>query len=331
MSKIRQAEALESEVLQDAPVKSMPHSLEPMLATLVKEPFDDPAWLFEVKWDGYRALATIQDGKVSLTSRNQLSLKQKFFPLVEALQKIRFDAVLDGEVVILDNQGRADFQLLQNYQKTGHGYLVYYVFDLLYFQGHELLNLPLVKRKELLKQILPVDNHLKFSDHIVKDGRLFFQVVKDKGLEGIMAKHSRSVYRPGHRSRQWLKIKTQRTQEGVIAGFTEPQGTRQYFGSLILGAYEGEELIYIGSSGGGFDQEKLQQIYEKLQPLVQTECPFKTRPSYKTPITWVRPELVCEIAFTGWTGEGLMRHPVFLRMRDDKSAREVGREKPEEI
>ena len=273
----------------------------------------------------------MQDGKVSLTSRNQLSLKQKFFPLVEALQKIRFEAVLDGEVVILDSQGRADFQLLQNYQKTGHGYLVYYVFDLLYFQGRELLNLPLVKRKELLKHILPEDTHLKFSDHIVKDGRLFFQVVKDKGLEGIMAKHSRSVYRPGHRSRQWLKIKTRRTQEGVIAGFTEPQGTRQYFGSLILGAYEGEELVYIGSSGGGFDQEKLQQIYEKLQPLVQTECPFKTRPSNKTPITWVRPELVCEIAFTGWTGEGLMRHPVFLRMRDDKSAREVGREKPEEI
>ena len=300
-----------------------------MLATLVKEPFDDPAWLFEVKWDGYRAIATIQDGKVSLTSRNQISLKQKFFPLVEALQKIRFDAVLDGEVVILDNQGRADFQLLQNYQKTGQGYLVYYVFDLLYFQGHELLNLPLVKRKELLKKILPADNHLKFSDHVVKEGVLFFQVVKDKGLEGILAKHSQSVYRPGRRSRQWLKIKTQLTQEGVIAGFTEPQGTRTYFGSLILGAYEGEELVYIGSSGGGFDQEKLQEIYEKLRPLVQSECPFKTKPPSKTPITWVRPELVCEIAFTGWTDEGLMRHPVFLRMRDDKSAREVGREKPE--
>ena len=331
MNKIRLAEALESKVLHDTPVKPMPQSLEPMLATLVKKPFDDPAWFFEVKWDGYRALAAIQNGKVSLTSRNQISLKKKFFPLVEALQKIRFDAVLDGEVVILDNQGRANFQLLQNYQKTGRGYLTYYVFDLLYFQGHELLHLPLAKRKELLKKILPADNHIKFSDHIVKDGVLFFQVVKDKGLEGILAKHSQSVYRPGRRSRQWLKIKTQLTQEGVIAGFTQPQGTRTYFGSLILGAYEGEELVYIGSSGGGFDQEKLQRIYEKLQPLVQTECPFKTKPPSKTPITWVRPELVCEIAFTGWTDEGLMRHPVFLRMRDDKSARDVERERPEVI
>ena len=137
------------------------------------------------------------------------------------------------------------------------------------------MNLPLAQRKELLKQVLPVDTHVKFSDHVVKDGILFFQVVKDKGLEGILAKHSHSVYKPGRRSRQWLKIKTQLSQEGVIAGFTEPQKSRKYFGSLILGAYDGDELVYIGSSGGGFDQEKLQQIYEKLQPLVQSQCPFK--------------------------------------------------------
>ncbi|HSO73055.1 MAG TPA: non-homologous end-joining DNA ligase, partial [Thermodesulfobacteriota bacterium] len=331
INKIRLAEALESEILKEAPVKAIPHNLEPMLASLVKEPFDDPGWLFEVKWDGYRAIAAITEGNVSLTSRNQISFKQKFFPLVELLEKFRFDAVLDGEVVILDNQGRANFQLLQNYQKTGRGYLVYYVFDLLYFQGHELLNLPLVKRKELLKQILPVDAHIKFSDHVVKDGILFFQVVKDKGLEGILAKHSQSVYKPGRRSRQWLKIKTQLTQEGIIAGFTEPQKSRKYFGSLILGAYEGDELVYIGSSGGGFNQEKLQQIYEKLQPLVQTQMPFKIKPPYRTPITWVKPELVCEVAFTEWTEEGQMRHPVFLRLRDDKPAREVVRENPAEI
>ena len=328
LSKIRLAEALESDILKNAPAAPMPEGLEPMLATLVKEPFDDPDWLFEVKWDGYRAVAAIQGGHVSLTSRNRLSLNHKFAPVMASLQTFHFDAVLDGEVVSVDDQGRANFQLLQNYQKTGRGYLIYYVFDLLYFQGHELLHLPLVRRQELLKQVLPADPHVKFSDHVVKDGKLFFQVVKDKGLEGILAKHSRSVYKPGRRSRQWLKIKTQLTQEGVIAGYTKPQGTRKYFGSLILGAYEGEELVYIGSSGGGFDQEKLQQIYERLQPLVQEQCPFKETPQYKTSITWVRPELVCEVAFTEWTGEGQMRHPVFLRLRDDKPAREVVREMP---
>jgi DNA ligase D-like protein (predicted ligase) len=314
--------------LKNAPPAPMPARLEPMLATLVKEPFDDPDWIFEVKWDGYRALAFIQGGHVSLISRNQLPLNHKFAPVVEALEKCHFEAVLDGEVVSVDDQGRARFQLLQNYQKTGRGYLIYYVFDLLYFQGRELLNLPLGQRQELLKQVLPADLHVKFSDHVVKDGKLFFQVVKDKGLEGILAKHSRSVYKPGRRSRQWLKIKAQLTQEGVIAGFTEPQKSRQYFGSLILGVYEGGELVYIGSSGGGFDQESLRQIYERLEPLIQDQCPFKEEPAYKTPITWVRPELVCQVAFTEWTTEGQMRQPVFLGVRDDKPARDVVRERP---
>ena len=160
---------------------------------------------------------------------------------------------------------------------------------------------------------------------------MFFQVVKEKGLEGIVAKHSQSTYRMGRRSRQWLKIKTQLTQEGVIAGFTEPQGGRKYFGSLVLGVFEGDELIYIGHSGGGFGAETLKEIYERLQPLIQPECPFKIEPPTNTPVTWVKPELVCEVTFAGWTEEGLMRQPVFSRLREDKAAREVRREKPEEI
>ena len=289
----------------------MPHGIKPMLATLVKEPFDHPDWLFEVKWDGYRAIAEIQDGKVSLYSRNQISLNKKFFPIAESLQKFGFEAVLDGEIVVVDDQGRPDFQMLQNYQKSGRGHLLYYVFDLLFFRGHDLTNLPLLRRKELLKKILPADQHIKFSDHVWKDGVLFFQVVKEKGLEGIIAKHSQSPYRMGRRSRQWLKMKTQLTQEGVIAGFTEPRGRRKYFGSLVLGVFEGDELVYIGHSGGGFAAENLKEIYARLQPLIQTECPFKIEPPTNTPVTWVKPELVCEVAFAGWTEEGLMRHPVF--------------------
>ncbi len=331
LDQIRLVEALESKDLEAAPVKPLPQGIKPMLATLVREPFNHPDWLFEVKWDGYRAIAEIRDGQVSLYSRNQISLNKKFFPITEALQKLRFEAVLDGEIIVVDDQGRSDFQMLQNYQKSGRGHLVYYIFDLLFFNGHELTNLALVRRKDLLKKVLPADQHLKFSDHVWKEGVLFFQVVKEKGLEGIVAKHSHSTYRTGRRSRQWLKIKTHLTQEGVIAGFTEPQGGRKYFGSLVLGAYEGGELIYIGHSGGGFSTETLKEIYEKLQPLIQKKCPFKTEPPSNTPVSWVKPKLVCEVSFADWTAEGLMRQPVFSRLREDKAAREVVRETSEEI
>jgi len=331
INQIRKREALESTDLEEAPVKPMPHGLKPMLATLVKAPFDHPEWLFEVKWDGYRAIAEIREREVSLYTRNQISLNQKFFPITEELRQCGWEAVLDGEIVVVDDQGRPDFQGLQNYQKSGRGHLLYYVFDLLFFRGHDLTSLPLVRRKEILKKILPAARHLKFSDHVEKEGVLFFQAVKEKGLEGIIAKHSQSAYRTGRRSRQWLKIKTQLTQEGVIAGFTEPRGERKFFGSLVLGVYEGEELIYIGHSGGGFGGKNLKNIYDRLQPLIQKECPFKMEPPADTPVTWVKPQLVCEAAFAGWTEDGLMRQPVFSRLREDKAAREVVREEPEEI
>jgi bifunctional non-homologous end joining protein LigD len=331
LDQIRRHEALESEDLQDAPVKPMPHGIKPMLATLVREPFDHPEWLFEVKWDGYRAIAEVQGGKVSLYSRNGISLDKKFFSVAEALQKSGFEAVLDGEIVVVDDQGLPNFQMLQNYQKSGRGHLIYYVFDLLFFAGHDLTGLPLLRRKDLLKKILPAGRYIKFSDHVEKEGILFFKVVKEKGLEGIVAKNSRSPYQMERRSRQWLKVKTQLTQEGVIAGFTEPKGGRRYFGSLVLGAFEGGELIYIGHSGGGFGAETLKEIFARLQPLIQDECPFKINPTPDTPVTWVKPKLVCEVVFAGWTEEGLMRQPVFSRLRQDKDAREVGRENPEEI
>ncbi len=329
MNQIRLREAMEDEDLKDAPAKPMPHRIKPMLATLVRGPFDHPDWIFEVKWDGYRAVAEIRDGGVSLYSRNLISLNRKFFPVTDSLKKFRFEAVLDGEIVVVDDQGRPDFQMLQNYSKTESGPLVYYVFDLLHFQGHDLTGLPLVKRKELLKKILPAETKIRFSDHVWREGVLFFGAVKEKGLEGIIAKHSQSTYRMGRRSRQWLKVKTQLTQEGVIAGFTEPRGGRRYFGALVLGVFEAGRLIYIGHLGGGFGAQDLRKIRNKLDPLVRKECPFKVKPETNTPVTWVKPELVCEVIFHGWTDEGIMRQPVFLRLREDKDAREVAREKPE--
>jgi bifunctional non-homologous end joining protein LigD len=327
-NQIRVHEVMESEDLQDAPVKPMPHDIKPMLATVVKKPFDHPDWIFEVKWDGYRAVAEIRDGSVSLYSRKGISFNKKFFPITEALGKLRFDAVLDGEVVVVDEQGRPDFQMLQHYQDSGSGHLLYYVFDLLYFRGHDLTGLPLLRRKEFLKKILPSTPKIRFSDHVWKEGVLFYNVAKEKGLEGIIAKHSQSVYEAGRRSRQWLKVKMQLTQEAVVAGFTEPGGGRKYFGALVLGVYEGDELIYIGHVGGGFTANNLRDIRGQLDPLVQKECPFTLKPETNSPVTWVKPELVCEVALSGWTEDAVMRHPVFLRLREDKAAREVVREKP---
>ncbi|MBI5234017.1 MAG: hypothetical protein HY880_06655 [Deltaproteobacteria bacterium] len=315
VNQIRVREAIEGEDLRDAPVKPMPHSMKPMLATLAKGPFDHPDWVFEVKWDGYRAIAEVRDREVALYSRNLVSLNKKFPPVVEALQDFRFDAVLDGEIVVVDGQGRPDFQKLQDYQKARSGHLLYCVFDLLYFEGHDLTGLPLLRRKEFLKKVLPSDPKIRFSDHVSKDGELFFNAAREKGLEGIMAKHSQSAYLAGRRSRQWLKVKTQLTQEGVIAGYTEPGGARKYFGSLVLGAYEDGEFVFIGHSGGGFGAKKLEEISEKLGPLVRKKCPFKVTPKTNGPVTWVKPKLVCEVACHGWTDEGLMSQPVFLRLR----------------
>jgi bifunctional non-homologous end joining protein LigD len=328
INQIRIHEAGESEYLVNAPIRAIPHNITPMLASVVREPFDHADWIFEVKWDGYRAIAEVREGNVALYSRNGISFNEKFSPLVEALRNFRFDALLDGEIVVVDDLGRPDFQALQHYQGSGSGHLLYYVFDLLFLQGHDMTGLPLLRRKEILKKILPASPKVRFGGHVEQEGVLFYKTVKEKGLEGIVAKHGQSMYEPGRRSRQWLKVKTQLTQDAVIAGFTEPGGGRQHFGALVLGVYEGEQFTYIGHVGSGFSAKNLTEIRETLGPLVQKESTFTREPETNTPVTWVRPELVCEVRLSGWTEEGVMRHPVFLRLRDDKAAREVGRENP---
>jgi len=327
INRIRIRESMESETLRQAPLEPMPHALQPMLAAQVGKPFDHPDWVFEIKWDGYRAIAEVRDGEVALFSRNRIALNKKFPPIADALRQMKFDAILDGEIVVVDDQGLPHFQMLQEYQESGGGHLLYYVFDLLYFQGHDLTQVPLLKRKELLKAILPPAPKIRFSDHVEQEGILYFQAVKKKGLEGIIAKHAQSPYLAGSRSRQWLKVKTRLTQEAVIAGFTEPRGGRKLFGSLVLGVFQGDRLEYIGHSGGGFTVTNLSEIREKLDPLIQSQCPFAVEPKTNAPATWVKPRLVCEVAFSGWTDDNVMRHPVFLRLREDKAAGEVRRER----
>lgn len=308
--------------LQSVPKSAVSHNIRPMLAHSVEAPFDRSNWIFELKWDGYRAIAEIHGGKVVLYSRNLLPYNKKFTPIVESLSQIKETMVLDGEVVVLDKSGRPQFQLIQDYPDSG-GELVYYVFDLLYYNGHNLENTPLIKRKEFLREILSSLPHIRFSDYVEETGRAFYSIAQKLHLEGIMAKDARSLYKEGERSQYWLKIRTQKRQETIICGFTEGNRSRKYFGALILGVMRRGKLRYIGHTGGGFNDVKLESIYKKMQPLIVEDSPFEKTPATNAPVTWVKPKLVCEVTFKEWTKDRVMRFPIFVGMREDKSAKDV--------
>lgn len=324
------AQKLLSEGLKEKGKKAaLPHAVTPMLAKLVEHPFTDPEWVFEIKWDGYRAIAEMQKETVQLYSRNKQDFTGVYPEVVQSLQKLTVkNAILDGEVVAVDKDGVSQFQLLQDYRKQKEGVtLIYYVFDALYLDGYDLRDLPLVARKAILKKILPQDPHLKYSDHIEEYGIKLFEKVKKHHGEGIMAKRKESPYQ-STRSNNWLKIKQVQMQEAVICGFTEPQGHRKEFGALILGVYEGENLQYIGHTGSGFDEKKLQEIIALLKPLETKVSPFAQTPKTNMPATWVKPKKVCQIKFSEWTKDGMMRQPIFLGLRDDKKPEGVKRELP---
>ncbi len=237
------------------------------------------------------------------------------------------DVVFDGEVVVVDDFGKSSFQLLQTYSKTGKGKLAYYVFDILYLNESDLTNLPLIKRKEILKKIIPEDlANIKYSDHIIGDGESFFKIAEQRGLEGILAKRAESKYIPGKRSKDWLKLKTKKSQEAIICGFTEPKGSRNKFGSLVLAVYDEGELIYIGQAGTGFTDNDLKDIYSKLKPLITNRSPFKKKIETNAPVTWVTPKFICDVEFSEWTDEGLMRQPAFIGIREDKNIDDVIKE-----
>lgn len=316
--------------LSGAPKTPMPHNLKPMLASLTDAAFDRSGWLFEIKWDGYRAVAEVDKKVIKLYSRNQQPFEQKFAPVAEALKLVEHQAVLDGEVVAVDGEGRSRFQLLQNYQKTGEGTLVYYVFDILYLDGHDLTKLPLIRRKQILQQILPVSDVVKFSDHVEQKGKDFFEAAKSQKLEGIMAKDSQGQYQLGKRSQSWLKIKTHQRQEVVVGGYTEPRGSRKGVGSLLLGVYEAGKLMYVGNSGGAFGGLSPEELLKLLKPLEVAKSPFATAPPKQaTAVHWVKPRLVSEVEFSEWTGDGHMRHPNVIGWRTDKDPKTVAKEVPE--
>ena len=294
-----------------------------MLAKETEQPFDDKNWLYEIKWDGYRAIAEIENKNVKLYSRNGITFENSYPIVVQELKKIKEDVVLDGEIVVLNDKGHPDFQLLQHYQSNTHRPINYCVFDILSVNGYNTCELPLIKRKELLKDIIKKNDVIKYSDHIVEKGIAFFNASTKKNLEGIMAKKADSQYYIGKRTNEWLKIKNHKTQEAIIAGYTDPVGARKYFGALVLGIKDGDKLKYIGHTGSGFNQQSLKEIWNLLQPLKQSRSPFNEKVKTNMPVTWVKPKLVCEIKFTEVTRDGMLRHPIFLHLRKDKPIKEV--------
>jgi len=329
-----------SAVLVSSPVKRpMPTTIHPMLAESVEEPFDGAGWLFEIKWDGYRAVAFIADGKVRLVSRNQNDLTPRYPELKDLARFIQAKtAILDGEVVALDQEGRASFSLMQ--QRTGfrpgerRGVanadipVLYYAFDLLYLDGHDWRRVPLEERKRKLASLIVAGGGVRYSDHFPEHGKALFEMARKKGLEGVVAKKRSSSYEE-RRSREWLKIKIRQRLECVIGGYTEPEGSRAHFGSLVLGLYDKKRrLIHVGQAGSGFDQKSLEDMWKVLRKLETRKNPFFGEVEALRKVSWVKPELVAEIEFAEWTGgssEGSgpkLRAPVFLGLRDDKDEKE---------
>lgn len=326
-------------LLKKAPKGSIPKNIKPMKATLVDEPFDEPGWLYEVKWDGYRALATINKGEAELLSRNNL-LFDKYYPINKQLQTWKMDAVIDGEIVVLNNKGISDFGALQNWRSEADGNLAYYVFDILWYDGKNLMDLPLAQRQAILKDVLPTDNDsIRESQVFDTGGIAFFDAAGRMGLEGIIAKKADSAYTSDLRSKEWLKIKVSRRQEAIIAGFTKNEGTAKSFSALVLGVYSKGKLQYVGKVGTGFSDKLQKEMMEQFKPLITKTSAFEQEPDVDKPSrfrpqrmgakpTWLKPELVCEVAFAEVTGDGVFRQASFKGMRTDKPAKDVVLETP---
>lgn len=302
-------------------------------------------WHSEIKFDGYRALALIERGKTpQLWSRNEKPLGPDYPEIVAALGKLKCrDAVVDGEIVALDSQGRSHFQLLQQREVSeARPPICYYVFDLLRLDGRSYLNEPFEKRRATLEKLLgKPPAGVRLSAAFNAPPAELFEQVRKLGLEGIVAKAAGSLYEAGRRSGAWLKCRVSSEQEFVIGGYTPPDGARQYFGALLLGYYRGPELLYAGKVGTGFDVKRLAELHARMAARTRTTCPFANLPATgrsrfgqtmnaaaMKSVHWLRPELVCQVRFSEWTSDGRLRHPVFVGLRKDKSARDVVREAP---
>jgi bifunctional non-homologous end joining protein LigD len=311
---------------------SFPSKLSPMLASPAASPFSDEKWYFEPKLDGFRTLAFVNDGKVLLQSRRGFNVTEHYSALIESLKRQpTSQLILDGEIIALDSKGKLCFQCLQGYLKSINrtktseieppSAIIYYVFDILYLDGYDLRGVPLKQRKELLRSIINPDEQVRLVEHFSTDGQTVYRVAIENGLEGIVAKRQESLYEPGKRSSNWLKIKAVTSEDFVVGGFTSGTGNRaNTFGALLLGYYDEGNLQYAGNVGSGFDNETLLKIRKLLETISKKKSPFYSEIENSAGITWVKPELVVEVKFAEWTKDGRLRAPVFLRVRDDKPA-----------
>ena len=328
--------------------EKFPSTCKPMLGTLIDTPFDSSEWVFEVKWDGVRAILFLnkEEQILELKSRNDKLITHRYPELLSPLKSAincKESAILDGEIVILDQKGFPDFQEHQRRMNVDHPKDIerlakeipstYYFFDILYIDGRNVQTLPFVERRQILSNVIMSNDRIRISDFIEEKGIETFEKIKDFNLEGMMAKRKSSRYIQGTRSADWLKIKNIKTQDCVVIGFTKGEGNRQgYFGSLLLAMYnEREELVFVGHSGSGFDFDTLGKIYEKLEKIKSDSCPIRYVPYTNRDPVWVRPELVAEVKFHGWTNDRIMRAPIFLRLREDKSPNECRIETEEHL
>ncbi len=333
-----QAPAAEAEIdLAGAVAAPMPQHIDPMLATLASKAFSDPDWLYEIKWDGYRVQAVVSDGKVRIWTRN-LNDAETYFPRllsppswIDAKQ-----AIVDGEVVALDDEGRPDFSLLQTKlgDKTATG-LAYQVFDLLYLDGRSLLDVPLEDRKRLLRSVLKDHRRVRYAAHVEGEGEAFYAAAKANGVEGVIAKLRRSRYEPGRRTNAWLKLKIRPEQELVVGGWTPGEGNARDLGALAVGVYEDGKLRFSGKVGSGFTGAIRKDLLARLKPLATDDPPFDPPPpkDYRgrwggdlANITWVRPELVIRAELGGWSRDNIVRQAAFKGIEPDRDPTAVVRE-----
>src|SRR5207248_4533748 len=322
--------------------KAKPQFVEPMKARAVDDAPTHGDWLYELKFDGIRAIAVKNKSKISLISRNGNRLDARFPAIAEAVKNLPVhDSVIDGEVVALDEEGRSSFQLLQALEMEGRkAPLRFYVFDLLQLDGKSLLGLPLEQRKQVLAQVCEsAGDPIRYSGEISGDIKSLLAEVKRRSLEGLIAKQRKSVYEPGRRSGTWIKLKCLNQQEFVIGGYTPPSGSRKHFGAILVGYYEDGKLKFAGKVGSGFTEKSLSMLHKRFRAEERDDCPFVDLPSKSagqwsqgiTPsmmkkMHWVNPKFVAQIKFAEWTRDGKLRQPVFLGMREDKRPTEVKRE-----